>query len=43
MATHLSFYRESLGEMSAGVRMFYKGFFAYGIDNAVINVDKDRI
>lgn len=43
MATHLSFDRELLGEMSAGVRMFYKGFFAYGIDDTVVNVAKDRI
>jgi len=43
MATHLSFDRELLNEMSAGVRMHYKGFFAYGIDNTVINVTKDRI
>jgi ribonuclease Z len=43
MATHLSFDRELLGEMSAGVRMFYRGFFAYGIDNTVVNVTKDRI
>lgn len=43
MATHLSFDRELLNEMSAGVRMHYKGFFAYGIDNVVVNVTKDRI
>ncbi len=43
MATHISFDRELLNEMSAGVRMFYKGFFAYGIDNTVVNVDKDHI
>jgi len=43
LATHLSFDRELLNEMSAGVRMYYKGFFAYGIDNTVINVTKDRM
>ena len=43
LATHLSFDRELLNEMSAGVRMFYKGLFAYGIDNVVFNVTKDRV
>jgi ribonuclease Z len=43
MATHLSFDRELLNEMSAGVRMHYKGLFAYGIDNVVVNVNKDAI
>jgi ribonuclease Z len=43
LATHLSFDRELLNEMSAGVRMFYKGFFAYGVDNVVVNVTKDRM
>ncbi len=43
MATHLSYDRELLNEMSAGVRLCYKGFFSYGIDNVVVNVTKDRV
>jgi len=39
----MEFDHELLGEISAGLRMFYKGFFAYGIDNTVVNVTKDRI
>ena len=29
--------------MTAGVRMFYKGFFTFGIDGTVINTNKDRV
>ncbi len=43
MATHVSYDRELIGEMTAGVRMHYKGLFAYGIDHTVVNVTKDRI
>jgi len=43
MACHLSFDRELIGEMMAGVRMHYKGMFAFGIDHTVVNVTKDRI
>ena len=43
MATHVSFDRELIGEMTAGVRMHYKGMFAFGIDHTVVNVTKDRI
>jgi ribonuclease Z len=43
MATHLSFDRELLNEMSAGVRLHYKGFFAYGVDNVVVSVTRDAI
>jgi ribonuclease Z len=43
MATHVSFDRELVGEMLAGVRMHYKGMFAFGIDHTVVNVTKDRL
>jgi ribonuclease Z len=43
MATHISFDRELIGEMMAGVRMHYKGMFAFGIDHTVVNVTKDRL
>ena len=43
MATHVSFDRELIGEMMAGVRMHYKGLFAFGIDHTVVNVTKDRV
>ena len=43
MATHVSFDRELVGEMLAGVRMYYKGLFAFGIDHTVVNVTKDHI
>jgi len=43
MATHVSFDRELVGEMLAGVRMFYKGLFAFGIDHTVVNVTKDNV
>jgi ribonuclease Z len=43
MACHLSFDRELIGEMMAGVRMHYKGMFAFGIDHTVVNVTKDHI
>lgn len=43
MATHVSYDRELIGEMMAGVRMHYKGLFAFGIDHTVVNVTKDRI
>jgi ribonuclease Z len=43
MASHLSFDRELIGEMMAGVRMHYKGMFAFGIDHTVVNVTKDHI
>jgi ribonuclease Z len=43
MATHLSFDRELVGEMIAGIREHYTGLFAFGIDNVVVNVTKDAI
>jgi ribonuclease Z len=43
MATHVSYDRELIGEMMAGVRMHYKGMFALGIDHTVVNVTKDRV
>jgi ribonuclease Z len=43
MATHVSFDREMIGEMMAGVRMHYKGMFAFGIDHTVVNITKDRV
>lgn len=43
MATHLSYDRELVPEMLAGIRRHYKGLFAFGIDNVVVNVTKDRI
>ena len=43
MATHLSYDRELVGEMLAGVRRHYQGLFAFGIDHVVVNVTKDRI
>ncbi len=43
MATHLSYDQELIGEMLAGVRRHYAGLFAFGIDNVVVNVTKDRI
>jgi ribonuclease Z len=43
MATHVSFDRELVGEMLAGIRMHYKGLFAFGIDHTVVNVTKDRV
>ncbi|MGO9119277.1 MAG: guanitoxin biosynthesis MBL fold metallo-hydrolase GntH [Desulfomonilaceae bacterium] len=43
MATHLSFDRELIGEMVAGVRLYYKGLFAFGIDHTVVNVTRDRM
>jgi ribonuclease Z len=43
MATHVSYDRELIGEMIAGVRVHYKGMFAFGIDHTVVNVTKDRL
>jgi ribonuclease Z len=43
MATHVSFDRELIGEMMAGVRTHYKGMFAFGVDHTVVNVTKDRV
>jgi ribonuclease Z len=43
MVTHVSYDRELIGEMMAGVRMHYKGLFAFGIDHTVVNVTKDHI
>ncbi len=43
MVTHVSYDRELIGEMMAGVRMHYKGMFAFGIDHTVVNVTKDRV
>jgi ribonuclease Z len=43
MATHVSFDRELIGEMMAGVRTHYKGMFAFGIDHTVVNVTKERV
>ncbi|MBI4675630.1 MAG: MBL fold metallo-hydrolase [Chloroflexi bacterium] len=43
MACHISFDRELVGEMMAGVRMHYAGMFAFGIDHTVVNVTRDRV
>jgi len=43
IATHVSFDRELIGEMVAGVRMHYPGFFTFGIDHTVVNVTKDKL
>jgi ribonuclease Z len=43
MVTHVSYDRELVGEMVAGVRTHYRGFFAFGIDHTVVNVTKDRV
>lgn len=43
VATHLSYDRELVGEMIAGVRSHYDGMFAFGLDHTVINVTKDRL
>ncbi|MCU0271362.1 MAG: MBL fold metallo-hydrolase, partial [Acidimicrobiales bacterium] len=43
LATHVSYDRELVGEMLAGVRLHYKGLFAFGIDHTVVNVTKDRV
>lgn len=43
MASHVSFDKELIAEMTAGVRMHYKGMFAFGIDRTVVNVTKDRL
>ena len=43
MATHVSFDRELVGEMVAGVRTHYRGMFAFGVDRTVVNVTKERI
>ena len=43
MVTHVSFDRELIGEMMAGVRTHYKGLFAFGIDHTVVNVTKDQV
>lgn len=43
VATHVSYDRELIGEMMAGVRLHWKGMFAFGIDHTVINVTKDAL
>lgn len=43
MVTHISFDRELIGEMVAGVRTHWKGMFAFGLDHTVVNVTKDAI
>lgn len=43
MATHVSFDKELIGEMVAGLRLHWKGMFAFGIDRTVVNVTKDRV
>jgi ribonuclease Z len=43
MACHISFDRELIGEMMAGVRAHYNGLFAFGIDHTVVNVTRDRV
>ena len=43
MATHVSFDREQIGELMSGIRMHYKGLFAFGIDHTVVNVTKDSV
>lgn len=41
LATHVSYDKELIGEMMAGVRLHWKGMFAFGIDHTVINVTRD--
>jgi ribonuclease Z len=43
MATHFSFDLELLGEAVAELRTHWKGMFAFGVDNTVVNVTKDAI
>jgi ribonuclease Z len=44
MATHLEYEEDLLGEMIAGIRVHYDGFFAFGApDVMVVNVTKDAI
>ena len=44
MATHLEYEEDLLGEMIAGIRAHYDGFFAFGApDVMVVNVTKDAI
>jgi hypothetical protein len=42
-ATDVSYDRELMGEMMAGVRMHAKGLFALGIDHTVVIVTRDRV
>lgn len=43
MASHVSYDRELIAEMAAGMRLHYKGLFAFGIDHTVVNVTKERV
>jgi hypothetical protein len=43
MACHFSYDKDLIGEMVAGIRVHYKGMFAFGIDHTVVNVTKDRV
>lgn len=44
MATHVEYEEDLLGEMIAGIRAHYDGFFAFGApDVMVVNVTKDAI
>ena len=44
MATHVEYEEDLLGEMIAGIRVHYDGFFAFGApDVMVVNVTKDAI
>jgi ribonuclease Z len=43
MASHVSFDKDVIGEMTAGVRLHYKGMFAFGVAHTVVNVTKDRL
>ncbi|MDD5319449.1 MAG: guanitoxin biosynthesis MBL fold metallo-hydrolase GntH [Methylococcales bacterium] len=43
MACHVSYDRDLIGEMVAGVRTHYKGLFAFGVDHTVVNVTKDHV
>lgn len=44
MATHLEYEEDLLGEIIAGIRVHYDGFFAFGApDVMVVNVTKDAI
>jgi hypothetical protein len=44
MATHLEYEEDLLGEMIAGIRVHYNGFFAFGApDVMVVNVTKEAI
>lgn len=43
MATHFSMDMELLAEAVAEVRTHYRGMFAFGVDNTVVNITKDAL